>query len=103
MHTFETLMLRLTTNVTRSPFSSARSSSAAWRMSSIASGPASAKGAVASPSGAAAPRPRGHRGRLALGQPDSAASLGDPARPELALDRPVLAAARAAAGYEAPV
>ena len=39
MQTFETLMLRLTTKVTVSPASSARSSSAAWRMSSIASGP----------------------------------------------------------------
>ena len=38
MQTFETLMLRLTTNVTVSPASSARSSSAASRMSSIASG-----------------------------------------------------------------
>ena len=39
-------MLRLTTNVTVSPASSARSSSAAWRMSSIASGRLSANIAV---------------------------------------------------------
>ena len=32
MQTFETLMLRLTTNVTVSPASSARSSSAAWHV-----------------------------------------------------------------------
>ncbi len=48
MQTFETLMLRLTTNVTVSPASSARSSSAAWRMSSIASGRVSANSAVSS-------------------------------------------------------
>ena len=41
-------MLRLTTNVTVSPASSARSSSAAWRMSSIASGRVSANIAVSS-------------------------------------------------------
>ena len=41
-------MLRLTTNVTVSPASSARSSSAAWRMSSIASGRVSANSAVSS-------------------------------------------------------
>ena len=41
-------MLRLTTNVTVSPASSARSSSAAWRMSSIASGRVSANRAVSS-------------------------------------------------------
>ena len=39
-------MLRLTTNVTVSPASSARSSSAAWRMSSITSGRLSANIAV---------------------------------------------------------
>ena len=38
-------MLRLTTNVTVSPASSARSSSAAWRMSSITSGRVSANSA----------------------------------------------------------
>ena len=49
-------MLRLTTNVTRSPASSARSSSAAWRMSSMTSGrlsaniAASSSGASSSPS-----------------------------------------------------
>jgi hypothetical protein len=37
MQTLDTLMLRFTTNVTVSPASSARSSSAAWRMSSITS------------------------------------------------------------------
>ena len=41
-------MLRLTTNVTVSPASSARSSSAAWRMSSTASGRVSANSAVSS-------------------------------------------------------
>ena len=41
-------MLRLTTNVTVSPASSARSSSAAWRISSIASGRVSANSAVSS-------------------------------------------------------
>ena len=39
MQMFETLMLRLTTNVTVSPASSRRSSSAAQRISSITSGP----------------------------------------------------------------
>ena len=48
MQTLETLMLRLTTKVTVSPASSARSSSAAWRMSSIASGRVSANSAVSS-------------------------------------------------------
>ena len=48
MQTLETLMLRLTTNVTVSPASSARSSSAAWRMSSIASGRLSANSASSS-------------------------------------------------------
>ena len=55
MHTFDTLMLRLTTNVTVSPASSARSSSAAWRMSSIASGRVSANSAVTSPGSSAPP------------------------------------------------
>ncbi len=45
---FDRLMLRLTTNVTVSPASSPRSSSAAWRMSSIASGRVSANRAVSS-------------------------------------------------------
>ena len=48
-------MLRLTTNVTVSPASSARSSSAAWRMSSIASGRVSANSAVSSSSDSAPP------------------------------------------------
>ena len=55
MQTFETLMLRLTTKVTVSPASSARSSSAAWRMSSIASGRVSANSAVSSSSASRAP------------------------------------------------
>ncbi len=59
MQMFETLMLRLTTNVTVSPASSTRSSSAAWRMSSIASGRVSANSAVSSSCDSAAPsRPR---------------------------------------------
>ena len=48
MQTFDTLMLRLTTNVTVSPASSARSSSAAWRISSITSGRLSANSAASS-------------------------------------------------------
>ena len=48
-------MLRLTTNVTVSPTSSARSSSAAWRMSSIASGRVSANSAVSSSGASASP------------------------------------------------
>jgi hypothetical protein len=57
--TFEMLMLRLTTKVTVSPASSARSSSAAWRMSSIASGRVSANSAVSSSSDSSIPsRPR---------------------------------------------
>ena len=55
MHTFETLMLRFTTNVTVSPASSARRSSAAWRMSSIASGRVSANIAVSSSGSSQAP------------------------------------------------
>ena len=55
-------MLRLTTKVTVSPASSARSSSAAWRMSSIASGRVSAKSAVSSSSvSALAVAPAGDR------------------------------------------
>ena len=48
MQTLETLMLRLTTNVTMSPASSARSASAAWRMSSTTSGRVSENSAVSS-------------------------------------------------------
>ena len=48
VQTFDTLMLRLTTNVTVSPASSSRSSSAASRISSIASGRVSANSAVSS-------------------------------------------------------
>src|ERR1700719_2944110 len=54
-HTFETLMLRFTTNVTVSPASSSRSSSAAWRISSIASGRVSANIAVSSSGVSATP------------------------------------------------
>ncbi len=49
-------MLRLTTKVTRSPASSARSSSAAARISSITSGRVSANRAVSSSSVSASPR-----------------------------------------------
>ncbi len=55
MQMFDTLMLRLTTKVTVSPASSRRSSSAAWRMSSIASGRVSANNAVSSSGVSAAP------------------------------------------------
>ena len=55
VQTLETLMLRLTTNVTRSPASSARSSSAAWRMSSITSGRLSANIASSSSGASACP------------------------------------------------
>ena len=55
MQTFDTFRLRLTTNVTVSPASSARSSSAAWRMSSIASGRDSANSAVTSSSESGSP------------------------------------------------
>ena len=48
-------MLRLTTNVTVSPASSERSSSAAWRMSSIASGRSSLNRAVSSSSVSSTP------------------------------------------------
>ena len=48
-------MLRLTTNVTVSPASSARSSSAAWRISSIASGRVSANSAVSSSASSGSP------------------------------------------------
>src|ERR671923_48896 len=62
---FETLMLRLTTNVTRSPASSERSPSATCRMSSIASGRVSAKSAVSSSSPSGSPA----RGRDGLEPP----------------------------------
>ena len=58
VQTFDTLMLRLTTNVTVSPASSARSSSAAARISSIASGRVSANSAVSSSGESAKPRLR---------------------------------------------
>ena len=48
-------MLRLTTKVTVSPASSERSSSAAWRISSIASGRVSANMAVSSSALSASP------------------------------------------------
>jgi hypothetical protein len=51
----ETLMLRLTTKVTSSPASSTRSSSAAWRMSSITSGRLSANIASSSDGVSACP------------------------------------------------
>ena len=63
MQTLETLRLRLTTNVTVSPASSARSSSAAARMSSIASGRVSANSAVSSSAPSGAP-PVGARQRV---------------------------------------
>src|SRR3954466_2086674 len=95
MQTFETLMLRLTTNVTVSPASSARSSSAAWRMSSIASGRASANSAVSSsgsrraPARAPPPPPAPPpRARAPQAGPQRARGLGPP---------------RAAAGDERPV
>ena len=53
---FETLMLRLTTNVTVSPASSWRSSSAARRISSITAGRRSANSAVSSSGVSASPR-----------------------------------------------
>ena len=76
MQTFETLMLRLTTNVTVSPASSARSSSAAWRMSSIASGRVSANSAVSSSSR----------------QPLAVAAARDRGRDEVRADRAIVAA-----------
>ena len=86
VQTLETLMLRLTTNVTVSPASSARSSSAAWRMSSIASGRVSANSAVSS-SGVERARRRGR----ARSRPARARAIGRGS------------AARAAARDEAPV
>ncbi len=59
MQTLVKLMLRLTTKVAVSPLSSARSSSAATRISSITSGRRSANSAVSSSSVSASPaRPR---------------------------------------------
>ena len=63
MQMLETLMLRLTTNVTVSPASSDRSSSAAWRMSSITSGRVSANSAVSSSGVSASRRARGRSRR----------------------------------------
>ena len=76
MQTFDTLRLRLTTNVTVSPASSARSSSAAWRMSSITSGRVSAKSAVSSPAASASPA----RARAIVSA--RSAPLGPSVRPE---------------------
>ena len=86
MQMFDTLMLRLTTNVTVSPASSARSSSAAWRMSSMTSGRVSANIAVSS------------SGR----QRTAVAGASDRAGHELAVDRPVLAPPGAAPRDERP-
>ncbi len=61
-------MLRLTTNVTVSPASSARSSSAAWRMSSIASGRSSEN--IASSSWALSHSPARARSSVAADTPD---------------------------------
>ena len=80
-------MLRFTTNVTVSPASSARSSSAAARMSSITSGRVSANSAVSS----------------SARQPRAVARLLDRGRRGGRLDHPLLAPARAAARDEAPV
>src|SRR4051794_14551835 len=111
MQTFETLMLRLTTKVTTSPFSSARSSSAAWRMSSIASGRVSANIAVSSSSVSALAHPLdppgarlgNPRGQPAPRQRPPPAPLGDSPRHEVALDRPLFTAPRATTRDEAPV
>jgi hypothetical protein len=81
-------MLRLTTNVTVSPASSTRSSSAAWRMSSIASGRVSANSAVSSSSDSGAPsRPRAiapgtRSGRIARSsrRPDPRRGMNDQKR-----------------------
>ena len=80
-------MLRLTTKVTVSPASSARSSSAAWRRSSMASGP----------------RLGEERGELVLGQALAVAPARDRAGHEIRADRARLGAPRAAARDEAPV
>ena len=87
MQTFETLMLRLTTKVTVSPASSARSSSAAARRSSIGLGPGLGE----------------QRGQLVGRQPPAGARLVDGAGREARPDRPGrLGAAGPAAGDEAP-
>ena len=80
-------MLRLTTKVAVSPASSARSSSAATRISSITSGRVSANSAVSSSSVRARP----------------IASLLDRPRREAGVERLLAAAAGAAARDEAPV
>ena len=56
MQTLDTLMLRLTTNVTVSPASSERRPSAAARISSITSGRCSANSAVSSSGVSSSPR-----------------------------------------------
>ncbi len=71
MQTLETLMLRLTTNVTVSPASSSRSSSAAWRISSMTSGRVSAE----------------HRRQLRRAQRDALPPLLDRAGHQLGTDR----------------
>src|ERR1700683_4404056 len=91
------LMLRLTTKVTVSPASSARSSSAAWRMSSIASGRVSANIAVSScalsarPSRARSVAPATRSGRLgggrAGGRVRTAGAASRDEAPVLDLDR----------------
>ena len=72
----DTLRLRLTTKVTVSPASSARRASAAWRMSSIASGRVSANSAVTSPASSGAPS----RARLIVS--GRSAPRGPSVRPE---------------------
>ena len=75
-------MLRLTTNVTVSPASSARSSSAAWRISSIASARVSANSAVSSSALSAAPRgpARSRRPRARGGSAHGGSVRPDPRR-----------------------
>ena len=87
MQMFDTLMLRQTTKVTVSPTSSARSSSAASRISSIASGRVSANSAVSSSSL----------------ERRAGAALVDRAGDEVAADHPIVAATRSAARDERPV
>ena len=89
MQMFETLMLRLTTNVTVSPASSDRSSSAAARISSITAGRCSANSAVSSSGVSAAPS----RARaIARGAASSATrQLGAAARAATRDERPVAA------------
>ena len=82
------LMLRLTTKVTRSPASSARSSSAAARISSITSGRVSANSAVSSSSLSSSPsRPLRDR---PLGEPGVDALLDPAAGPPPRDEAPVL-------------